>query len=206
MYQPYILKYDYNDLEPYISKKTMELHYNNHYLKYLRNLNELLEKNNFKFQYPIKDLFQNIDVFPITDRDEILYNAGGVINHELYFDSMSKEKVLNIPEPLNSALISKYGSIDNFITQFTNLATLLPGSGYTFLVVKRNQELYTLDLANQDSPYSFDMQPILALDVWEHAYYLDYGNNRKGYVDNFIKLIDFDRVNKKYQEILNKSK
>lgn len=206
MYQPYILKYDYNDLEPYISRKTVEAHYNNHYLKYLRKLNEILVKNKFNFKYPIKYLFQNIDIFPIGDRDEILYNAGGVINHELYFDSMRKPKEQNIPEPLNSALISKYGSIENFVTQFSNLASLLPGSGYTFLVIKKNQDLYTLDLANQDSPYSLEMQPILAIDVWEHAYYLDYGNNRKGYIDNFIKLIDFDIVNKKYKEILNQSK
>lgn len=206
MYQPYILKYDYNDLEPYISRKTVEAHYNNHYLKYLRNLNTILEKNNFHFQYPIKDLFQNIDIFPIADRDDILYNAGGVVNHELYFDSMNKPKDENIPEPLNSALISKFGTIDNFKKQFINLATILPGSGYTFLVVKKSRELYMLDLANQDSPYSFEMQPILAIDVWEHAYYLDYGSDRKSYVENFMKLIDFDRVNKKYEEILNQSK
>ena len=206
MYQPYILKYDYNDLEPYISRKTLEAHYNNHYLKYLRKLNELLEKNNFNFQYEVKNLFQNIDVFPINDRDDILYNAGGVINHELYFDSMTPNGSKIIPEPLNSALISKYGSIDNFIIQFTNLANILPGSGYTFLVVKKNGDLYSLDLANQDSPYSLDMKPILALDVWEHAYYLDYGNNRKVYIDNFLKLINFNNINKKYQEILNQSK
>lgn len=206
MYQPYILKYDYNDLEPYISRKTVEAHYNNHYLRYLRKLNELLVKNKFNFQYPINSLFENIDIFPISDRDDILFNAGGVINHELYFDSMNKPKEQNIPEPLNGALITKYGSIENFITQFSNLASILPGSGYTFLVIKKNQDLYTLDLANQDSPYSLDMQPILALDVWEHAYYLNYENNRKGYIDNFIKLIDFDRVNKKYEEILKQNK
>lgn len=204
MYQPYILKYDYNALEPNISKKTMELHYHSHYLKYLRNLNEVLQKNNFGFQYPVKDLFSNIDVFPISDRDSIIYNAGGVINHELYFDSMKpKNSNINIPEPLNQALIQKFGSIDQFIEQFLNLASLLPGSGYTFLTVKPSKELYLLNLANQDSPYTFNMIPILTIDVWEHAYYLDYNNNRKTYIEEFIKIIDFEEVNQKYKQVLN---
>lgn len=206
MYQPYILKYDYNALEPNISRKTLEAHYNNHYLKYLRKLNTVLEKNNFQFQYPVKDLFQNIDIFPLSDRDDILYNAGGVINHELYFDNMNKDNNGNIPEPLNSALTSKFGSIDSFKKQFADLATLLPGSGYTFLVVKKSGELYVLNLSNQDSPYSLGMQPILNIDVWEHAYYLDYGSDRKSYIDNYMKLIDYQKVNEKYQEILNQSK
>lgn len=208
MYQPYILKYDYQDLEPHISKKTMEAHYNNHYLKYLRKLNEVLIKNNFGFQYPIGWLFSNIDVFPIADRDEILYNAGGVVNHELYFGSLTNQKEKqNIPEPLRTKLIEKFGSIENFIERLTSLAVALPGSGYTFLVVRPNlgNELYLLNLPNQDTPYYIEMIPILAIDVWEHAYYLDYGSNRQKYIEEIIKVIDFDGINKKYQEILQKS-
>ncbi len=206
MYEPYILKYDYNALEPNISRVTLETHYNSHYLKYLKNLNDVLIKNNFKFQYSVENLFKNIDIFPIKDRDEILFNAGGVVNHELYFDSMTPNGNGIIPEPLNSALIEKFGSITDFVNQFISLASLLPGSGYTFLVVKPSKELYLLDLPNQDSPYSFGMIPILNIDVWEHAYYLDYRNNRKDYINNFLKLIDFNEVNKKYKQILNNLK
>lgn len=207
MYQPYILKYDYDSLEPHIGKKTMELHYNNHYLKYLNKLNEILIKNNFGFQYPVEELYNNIDIFPISDRDDIIYNAGGVINHELYFSSMKpKDNTISIPEPLNSALIQKFGSIERFMEQFMGLSTSLPGSGYTFLVMKPNGELYLLNLANQDSPYNFGMTPILGIDVWEHAYYLDRNNDRKTYVEEFFKVIDFEEVNKKYQKILDKNK
>lgn len=207
MYQPYILKYDYNSLEPHIGKRTMEFHYNNHYLKYLRKLNEVLVKNNFGFQYPIEELYDNIDIFPIGDRDDIIYNAGGVINHELYFSSMKpKGDNVHIPEPLNSALVQKFGSIDQFMKQFMNLASNLPGSGYTFLVVKPNKELYLLNLANQDSPYSFGMTPILAIDVWEHAYYLDRDNDRKTYIEEFLKVVDFEEVNRKYQKTLKTMK
>lgn len=206
MYKPYNLKYDYNALEPSISKLTLETHYNSHYLKYLKNLNDILIKNDFKFQYPVEELFKNIDIFPIKDRDDILYNAGGVINHELYFDSMIPNGNEVIPEPLNSALIEKFGSITDFVNQFISLASLLPGSGYTFLVVKPSRELYLLDLPNQDSPYSFGMIPILNIDVWEHAYYLDYRNNRKDYINNFLKIINFNEVNEKYKQILNNFK
>lgn len=207
MYQPYILKYDYDSLEPHIGKKTMELHYNNHYLKYLRKLNEVLAKNSFGFQYPKEELYDNIDVFPVSDRDDIIYNVGGVINHELYFSSMKpKEDIISIPEPLNSALIQKFGSIAKFMEQFMNLASNLPGSGYTFLVVKPNKELYLLNLANQDSPYNFGMVPILGIDVWEHAYYLDRDNDRKTYIEEFFKVVDFGEVNRKYQKVLETMK
>lgn len=206
MYQPYILKYDYSTLEPDISRKTVEAHYHNHYLKYLRNLNNLLAQNNFKYQFPLEDLFQNLDIFRESQGD-ILYNAGGVVNHELYFDNLSKSNNTMIPEPLKSALISKFGSIDNFKNKFIDLGNSLQGSGYTFLAVDENQELKILNLKNQESPFSFKMDPIIALDVWEHAYYIDYGNNRKIYADNFWKLIDFSKVNEKYQNILkNRSK
>lgn len=206
MYQPYVLKYDYSALEPDISRKTVEAHYHNHYLKYLRNLNDLLAQNNFKYQFPLEDLFQNLDIFR-KSQDDILYNAGGVVNHELYFDNLSKSNNTIIPEPLKSALISKFGSIDNFKNKFIDLGNSLQGSGYTFLAVDENQELKILNLKNQESPFSFKMDPIIALDVWEHAYYIDYGNNRKIYVDNFWKLIDFSKVNENYQKILkNRSK
>ena len=206
MYQPYVLKYDYNTLLPDISRKTVEAHYHNHYLKYLRNLNNLLAQNNFKYQFPLEDLFQNLDIFR-KSQDAILYNAGGVVNHELYFDNLDKSNNTMIPEPLKSALISKFGSIDNFKNTFIDLGNSLQGSGYTFLVVDEKKNLKILNLKNQESPFSFKMTPIIALDVWEHAYYIDYGNNRKNYVDNFWKLIDFSKVNEKYQKILkNRSK
>lgn len=204
MYKPYILKYDYDKLAPSISKKTMEIHYNSHYLKYLKNLNEVLVKNNYNFNYPIIWLFDNIDIFPLKDRDTIIYNAGGVDNHELYFNSMSPKKDNYIPEPLNTALVRKFGSIDRFYEQLTNLSLALTGSGYTFLAVK-NGEIYLLNLANQDSPYGFGMIPIFALDVWEHAYYLDRYNDRKTYVEEFLKIVDFTNANKIYQENMKKS-
>lgn len=178
MYQPYILKYNYNALEPYISKKTLETH-------------------------SVSYLFQNIDAFQVSDREEILYNAGGVLNHEIYFDSMKPASNTIIPEPLLSNLTNKFGSINNFIKLFNDLAISLKGSGYIFLATKPNGELHLLSIFNQDSVYSLGMIPLFCIDVWEHSYYLDYQNNRGTYLDGFLKIINFDLANKKYQEVLN---
>lgn len=200
MYQPYIPKYKSDSLQPNISKKTIEQHYNNHYLKYLNKLNKILTANKFRFNYPVTDIFENIDAFHISQRNDILYNAGGVTNHELYFSSMTPPKPGNriIPEPLNSAIIKKYGSIEQFIDQFQNSSNSLVGSGYTFLALNSSHQLILLSLSNQDTPFSLRMIPIFCIDLWEHAYYLDYGNNRDKYIDNFIELINFNQINQNY--------
>ena len=203
MYQPIILKYDLSDFEPDISRKTLDLHYNTLYLKYLNNLNRFLINNNFKFNYPIKELFNKISDFPISDRDDILYNAGGVINHELYFRMLTTNPPSDIPEPLKGALIEKYGSIDNFLLEFKTKAGLLGGSGYTFLVVTPLKELLIVNLPNQDSPYFYNLIPIMNIDVWEHAYYLDVYTEREKYVNNFFKYMDYNEVNKNYNEAIS---
>jgi len=191
VYQPMILKYDLDSFEPFISRKTMDIHYNRLYLKYLGELNKVLKINNFSFGYPVSDLFAKISDFPIQDRANILYNAGGVVNHELYFNSIINKDNEVIPEPLNSALIKQYGSIDKFIDELREKAMLLTGSGYTFLVVNFLKELLLINLSNQDSPYFYNFIPIMAIDVWEHAYFLDNYNEILKYINNFIKFINY---------------
>ncbi len=205
MYQPISLKYEFQDLEPIISEQTMRRHYQDHYLRYLKKLNAVLQKNNFSYHYPITSIFRNIDAFPLQDRDEILYNAGGAVNHEIYFNSLTPNQK-EIPEPLRNALIQKYGSIEQFKAQILDYADSLVGSGYVFLAVNTQGELLLMNLPNQDSPYSFFYTPILAIDVWEHAYYVDYGNNRRTYMQGLLEKIDYDEVNKNYQQVINKLK
>ncbi len=127
------------------------------------------------------------------------------MNHELYFSSMSQRKGQEkIPEPLNSHLIEKFGSIENFKYQLLERANSFRGSGYVFLTVNQNSELYLMALPNQENPYVYQRIPILAIDVWEHAYYLDYYNDKKKYNEAFFQIIDFTEVNRKYQENLKK--
>ena len=190
------IKLDYNSLEPFVDDKTLDLHYNKHYGKYLDNLNRLLKKNNYKFT-SLYDLIENIDKINLNDRGEILFNLGGVINHSLYFYNMSNSGN-NIPSGELGLEINKvYGSYDNFKKEFKKSALNLEGSGYTFLVLDNNK-LKIVNTSNQDSPYYYGFIPILALDLWEHSYYLKYKNRKDEYIDAWFNLIDFKKTNKLY--------
>lgn len=199
MYQAKPLKYNYDALEPNISSKTIDIHYNKHYLGYLNKLNNLLNSINYDYRYDVKDLIKHIDEFPIDIRDDILFYAGGVINHELYFDNLNFSPLSG---SLKEAIINKYGSVDNFQKEFIKAANNLVGSGYTFLVVNRKKELGIINTSNQETPYLYEMTPIMALDLWEHAYYLDYLNNRNQYILNFFNIINYSKVNETYEKAL----
>lgn len=201
MYKVEKLPYDYSALEPYIDTRTIGIHYNNHYMGYLKKLNKLLDDQNFSYQYPLYELPKHIEEFPIKVRGEILYNAGGVLNHELYFKNMSPNKNTKPKGILKEAIDSKYGSFENFKKEFIRNAMVLAGSGYTFLVVK-NKKLEIINMTNQETPYTYDMIPIMTIDLWEHAYYLKYQNNKEAYVNNFFEIVDFDIVSGLYENTL----
>ena len=187
------IKLNYSSLEPVISDLNLDIHYNKHYGKYVDNLNKLLPDYNDS----VESILMSIDSFDKKDRSSILTNAGGVLNHELYFRSMSSDPYTN--NNLVSDLINQYGSFDNFKTEFINNANKLVGSGYTFLVYKNNQ-FDIINLPNQENPYSYNYIPLIALDLWEHAYYLTYYNDRALYINNFFRVINFDYANTLYEK------
>lgn len=203
MYQIYKLPYCYDALEPFIDTHTLGLHYQKHQKGYLKKLNELLIKNNYNFEYPIELLSYHIDEFPDNDREDILFNLGGVLNHIIYFQSMSNKK-----EPPNELLRDKmlqiFGDIDNFKKLFKESALKVKGSGYTYLVLDKNNNLNIINMLNQDSPYFHELIPLLCIDVWEHAYYINYENKRDLYIDNFFEVMDFTLANKMYETFINK--
>ena len=143
-------------------------------------------------------LIKNIDKYDLKKRDEILYNVGGVLNHELYFSSMNHKNRMPTGK-LKIAIDKKYGSYDKFKREFIRKANMMIGSGYTFLVINKNG-LDIINLSNQETPYLYNMIPLLALDLWEHAYYLDYQSDRANYINNFFQIIDFDLSSKLYEE------
>lgn len=197
MYKVKPLPYDYGALEPVISATTINIHYNRHYKTYLNKLNKLLEKVKYDKNYQVKDIIINIDKFPIELRGDILFNAGGVINHELYFYSMNS--VSNRPSGrLGNKINEKYGSYENFKTKFIEEANKVVGSGYTFLVMD-GDDLKIINTSNQESPYSYGFIPLLTIDLWEHAYYLDYQNVRGDYINNFFSIINFNEAEKIYE-------
>ena len=195
MYKLEKLPYEYEALEPFIDTHTLGLHKNKHQKNYLNKLNEILEKSNYDFRYSTDELPKHIDELNINDKENFLFNLGGVINHNLYFNSMSPNKVLpnnNLMELLNK----KYGDYNGFKKSFKDKALALKGSGYTYLILNNQNEIDIINLINQDNPYNYDYVPLLSLDMWEHAYYINYENKKDLYIDNFFEVVNFDMANK----------
>lgn len=202
MYKLCVLPYSYSSLEPFIDTHTLALHYQKHQKGYLKKLNDLLIKNNYDFKYPMEAISYHIDEFNDEDREDILFNLGGVLNHIIYFHSMSNSQAL----PNNNLLdkILKYfGSLDNFKKLFKESANKVKGSGYTYLVMDKDNNLSIMNFLNQDCPYFYELIPLLCIDLWEHAYYINYENKRDLYIDNFFNIMDFSLANKMYDVVTN---
>lgn len=197
MYTKIKLDYNLDELEPYISRETLDIHYNVLYERYLNNLNDLLQKNNFNFKIPKEDIYNIIKRFPIDDREPILFNLGGVLNHELYFSNLTFSKKNN--EEFNKLIESKYVTFQNFINRFSTKVKEIRGSGYTFLVIDKDKELGLINLSNQDSPYRMGLFPIMNIDIWEHAYFLDYKANKDEYINNYFKILDYSKIYERYE-------
>ena len=184
---------DYNSLEPYIDNKTLDLHYNAHYKNYTEKLNKYLKEQNYTYKYTPTYLAKNIDILPKENRDEILYNLGGYLNHSLYFYNLTDKKK-EIPIKFKELINKYFTSFNNFKEEFINTANELKGSGYTFLVLDKNNNLRIINMSNQDTPYYYGFIPIMTIDVWEHSYYLKYNNKRNDYLTQIFNIIDFDKV------------
>lgn len=199
MYKLKDLPYSYEDLEPYIDTHTLGLHHLKHQKNYLNKLNELLEKNNYDYKYTLEELPKHLDIFKEKDRENISFNLGGVINHNIYFSSMSPKK--EIPNKELESIINKYfTSLDNFKKEFKKMALSIKGSGYTYLVIDKGK-LKMVNLFNQDNPYNYSYIPLLCIDMWEHAYYINYENKKDIYIDNFFEILDFSNANKIFRTI-----
>lgn len=203
MYKLPSLNYLYQDLEPFIDTHTLGLHYNKHEKNYLNKLNDLLIKNDYDYRYSLEELIYHINEFPKNDRENILFNLGGVINHNLFFKSISQEGERPSGN-LKIAIENKYGSYEEFWEAFKNSALKLKGSGYTFLVIKNTRELDIINLSNQDTPLSLGFIPLFTVDMWEHAYYLNYKNDKNGYLDNFEVLSDYANASRIYNSIIDR--
>lgn len=203
MYTVPNLPYNYQDLEPYIDTHTLGLHYNIHTNNYLTKLNNLLKENNYNFRYNLNELIYHLNEFNPSVREEILYNLGGVLNHILYFSSMAPTKECSLPfGNLELAIDNFFGSFDNFYRQFKEKALSLKGSGYTFLVTNTKGNLEIINLSNQQTPIFLGKAPLLAIDMWEHAYYLNYKSDKNKYLDNFKIIADFRNASNIYNNIL----
>ena len=144
----------------------------------------------------------NGNILPEEKAKEILFNAGGVYNHQIYFESIGQDKNKIVESTLKKKLEQAYGTIENFINIFKQTAKKFKGSGYIFLVCNEHNELTLFPVNNQDTTVPFNMCPLMCIDLWEHAYIYDYGNNKGSYIDNFCNIINWETINKKYEECL----
>jgi superoxide dismutase, Fe-Mn family len=186
------LSYEFNSLEPWIDAKTMELHYTKHHQAYLDKLNLILAKYPKLEQNKIEDMMTNINQLPMDDKDKLVFRnaGGGHLNHTFFWSIMGPKKILD--NQLSERIINKYGSIDNFKKLMSETALNHFGSGWGWLVENSKGDLEVYSTPNQDSPLLAGHKPLIAIDVWEHAYYLKYQNRRVEYINawwNVLKLI-----------------
>lgn len=191
------LPYAYDALEPYIDAETMTLHHDKHHATYVANANAALEKHP-ELGDDLEVILADVDKIPADIRQAVINNGGGALNHSLFWEFLSPEKQEPTADVL-AAIEAAFGSFDEFKAEFTKAATTRFGSGWAWLVVNKEGKLEVTSTANQDNPISEGKKPILALDVWEHAYYLKYRNVRPDYIKAFFDIINWSKVAELYQ-------
>ena len=194
------LDYSYDALEPHIDAKTMEIHHSKHHNGYTSKLNSAISDTDLQGK-DIEALLRGLDMSNKAVRN----NAGGYYNHSLFWEVINPTNRGELSEELENAINAAFGSFDGFKSAFSNAATTQFGSGWAWLCVKKGGELEVCSTANQDNPLMPGVGcgggPILGIDVWEHAYYLNYQNRRPDYINAFFNIINWNEVSKKYNAL-----
>lgn len=193
------LPYAEDALEPNIDARTMSIHHDKHHAGYTKNLNAALEGHSEWQNKSIEEILRNIDQVPESIRTAVRNNGGGYANHSLFWKAMSPNGGGQPSGDLANAIEQTFGSFDEFKEKFSSTAAGQFGSGWGWLVVKDDGSLDVYSTPNQDSPYMQGDTPILGVDVWEHAYYLNYQNRRGDYIENWWNTVNWDQVTKNYK-------
>ncbi|GAA0763136.1 superoxide dismutase [Psychroflexus lacisalsi] len=193
------LPYTYDALAPYIDELTMRTHHGKHFQGYTNKLNKAIENTEFK-ESSITEILKSVDPNSSATRN----NGGGYYNHKLFFESLSPEPKLKPGGELMDAIETDFGSYDAFIDEFSKTAGSVFGSGWAWLIKDENGKLAIVGTANQDNPLmSFAEKqgfPLMGIDVWEHAYYLNYQNKRGDYIEAFFSVLDWEYVENRYAQ------
>ena len=191
------LNYSYDALEPYIDSKTMEIHHGKHHAGYTSNLNNAIQGTEME-NYSINQILENLDMSNSALRN----NSGGFFNHCLFWEIIGPNCGGSPSGDLLNSITDNFDSFENFKNLFSKAAATRFGSGWAWLCVHENGKLEICSTANQDLPIMPGIgcggSPILGIDVWEHAYYLNYQNRRPDYIDAFFNIINWEKVNEKY--------
>lgn len=193
------LSYSYNALEPHIDARTMEIHHTKHHQTYVTKLNEAVSGTEFESK-SLTDILKGISDVPEKIRGAVRNHGGGHANHSLFWETIGPDAGGEPSGALMDAINKDFGSFSAFKEAFSNAATIRFGSGWAWLVVDSSLKLSVEHTANQDSPVMEGKTPILGIDVWEHAYYLNYQNRRPDYISAFYNVINWNAVSKKFEE------
>ena len=193
------LGYAYNALEPHIDARTMEIHHSKHHQGYTNNLNKALESHADLHSKSAEELLAGLDALPEGIRTAIRNNGGGYVNHALFWDIMTPGGAAEPSGDLAAAIAGKFGSVDDFKAKLSAAAGGQFGSGWGWLCVDGSGDLSGFSTANQDSPIMQGLTPILGVDVWEHAYYLNYQNRRPDYLASWWNVVNWDVVTSRYE-------
>ncbi len=192
------LPYAYDALEPYIDAKTMEIHHTKHHQGYITKYVNALEGQDALLEKDVEEVLRDLSSVPESKRQAVINSGGGYYNHRLFWTILSPNKTMPSGELLEE-IKKEFTSFDNFKDVFSNAAATRFGSGWAWLVVTDDGSLKVTSTPNQDAPFNVGT-PILALDVWEHAYYLNYQNRRPDYIKSFWQLVNWDKVAKYYND------
>lgn len=191
------LPYSYSAIKKFVDPRTMNIHYNKHYIGYVKKLNQFLSKKDYG-NLDLEDIIKKISKYPKVIRN----NAGGAFNHALFWNMLSPNKQ-EIKDPILTKIVNQFGSINNFKKKFEKTAIDRFGSGWVWLVLTKRKTLKIMSTPNQDNPLMDVVKnggfPLLGLDLWEHSYYLKYQNKRDEYIKNFWDAVNWDFVNKMYE-------
>lgn len=196
------LAYPYNALEPHIDARTMEIHHTKHHQAYINNANNVLKDNAALDAKSVEELLRDFASVPDAVKTPLRNNAGGHANHTLFWEVIGPNGGGNPTGALAEAINAQLGGFDKFKEEFAKAATTRFGSGWAWLVVTKDKKLAVTSTPNQDSPLMDGQTPILGLDVWEHAYYLNYQNRRPDYIAAFWNVVKWNVVADKFAAAL----
>ncbi|GIL08629.1 MAG: superoxide dismutase [Chloroflexota bacterium] len=192
------LPYAFEALEPHIDARTMEIHHDKHHGAYTNNLNAALEGHPGLQSKTIEALLADLNSVPEAIRTTVRNNGGGYANHNLFWVTMAPGGSSDISAELQAAVEKKFGSVDAFKEEFGKAAATRFGSGWAWLVAEKDGSVYVTSTPNQDTPLMEGKTPILGLDVWEHAYYLNYQNRRADYIKAWWHVVNWGEVSRRY--------
>jgi superoxide dismutase, Fe-Mn family len=195
------LPYAYEALEPYVDTQTMQIHHTKHHQTYINNINAAIEGTEWE-KLSVENLVRKVNEVPADIKNNVINNGGGHANHSLFWTIMTPHSSLKPVGQIELAIEQELGGFESFKEAFTKAAISRFGSGWAWLSVTPEKKIVVESSANQDSPLMHGNTPILGLDVWEHAYYLQYQNRRPEYINAFYQVINWEEVNRRYLEAI----